>query len=58
MPAKLTPEIIAAAILGFEAQKRHVDSHDCRTPSHSVRRRRGTNGYAGTRGSNPTGRTT
>jgi hypothetical protein len=26
MPTKLTPEIIAAAILGFEEQKRHIDS--------------------------------
>jgi hypothetical protein len=25
MPTKLTPEIIAAAILGFEEQKRHID---------------------------------
>jgi len=26
MPTKLTPEIINAAILGFEGQKRHIDS--------------------------------
>jgi hypothetical protein len=26
MPTKLTPEIIAAAILGFEEQKRRIDS--------------------------------
>jgi hypothetical protein len=26
MPPKLTPEIIAAAIAGFEAQKTHVDA--------------------------------
>ena len=26
MPPKLNPEIIAAAILGFEEQKRHIDS--------------------------------
>jgi hypothetical protein len=26
MPTKLTPEIIAAAMLGFEAQKRHIDT--------------------------------
>jgi hypothetical protein len=26
MPTKLTPEIIAAAILGFEEQKRHIDT--------------------------------
>jgi hypothetical protein len=26
MPTKLTPEIIAAAILGFEEQKGHIDS--------------------------------
>ena len=26
MPTKLTPEIIAAAVLGFEEQKRHIDT--------------------------------
>jgi hypothetical protein len=26
MPTKLTPEIINAAVLGFEEQKRHIDS--------------------------------
>ena len=26
MPQKLTPEIIIAAIAGFEAQKNHIDS--------------------------------
>ncbi len=26
MPTKLTPDIITAAILGFEEQKRHLDS--------------------------------
>jgi hypothetical protein len=26
MPTKLTPEIVIAAILGFEEQKRHIDS--------------------------------
>jgi hypothetical protein len=26
MPTKLTPEIINAAILGFEGQKRHIDA--------------------------------
>jgi hypothetical protein len=27
MPTKLTPEIISAAILGFEEQKRHIDAN-------------------------------
>ena len=27
MPTKLTPEIIRAAILGFEEQKRHIDTN-------------------------------
>jgi hypothetical protein len=27
MPTRLTPEIISAAILGFEEQKRHIDAN-------------------------------
>jgi hypothetical protein len=32
MPTKLTPKIITAAILGFEEQKRHIDTQIHSTP--------------------------
>ncbi len=49
MPTKLTPDIITAAILGFEEQKRHLDSQIAALRAILARWRRGTIRYARTR---------